>query len=272
MANKRMFSVSVINTDQFFEMTAKAQALYFHMAVRADDDGMLENPRTIARMCGASAAELELLETKGYIITFPSGVVAITHWFLHNTVQKDRQKPTIFQAELRQLRLVDNIYQLVDNSAEHEDNPFINDADQPEKQEESAEISSQEHAVSSSDTECIQNVFRTETECIQSASRQETDRKQDASKVDPQIRLKENRIDKYNTDQVSIGQHRSDQINTAEGRKDARAPARESPGITEEELNAMMDRRQLDDKARQSVLAFYRDTQKRRDGGINGVG
>ena len=47
MAERRMFAKTVIDSDAFLDMPMSAQALYFHMAMRADDDGFLNNPKKI---------------------------------------------------------------------------------------------------------------------------------------------------------------------------------------------------------------------------------
>lgn len=99
MAKKRMFSLSVIDTDLFLDLPASAQALYFHLGMRADDDGFLGNVKTIQRMVGASADDLKLLIAKGYLLTFQSGVCVIREWNVNNTLKKDRYQPTKYIAE-----------------------------------------------------------------------------------------------------------------------------------------------------------------------------
>lgn len=47
MAEKRMFTKSIIDSDAFLEMPLSAQALYFHLNMRADDDGFVNNPKRI---------------------------------------------------------------------------------------------------------------------------------------------------------------------------------------------------------------------------------
>lgn len=100
MANKRMFSVDVTETDAFYGLSAKAQALYLHLGMRADDDGFVSSP---VRSCGASKRVLDQLENAGYIIQFDSGVVVVTDWKINNFLRKDRHSKTIFQNELAQL-------------------------------------------------------------------------------------------------------------------------------------------------------------------------
>lgn len=94
MADKRMMSKSVIDTDTFLDMPASTQCLYFHMLLRADDDGFLKNAKTIMRTVGASPDDIKLLIAKQYLIPFDTGIMVIKHWRIHNYIKKDRYKPT----------------------------------------------------------------------------------------------------------------------------------------------------------------------------------
>lgn len=94
MADKRMMSKSVIDTDMFLDMPASTQSLYFHMLLRADDDGFLKNAKTIMRTVGASPDDIKLLIAKQYLIPFDTVIMAIKHWRIHNYIKKDRYKPT----------------------------------------------------------------------------------------------------------------------------------------------------------------------------------
>lgn len=108
MAERRMFAKTIIDSDAFLDMPTSAQALYFHMAMRADDDGFLNNPKKVQRMVGASDDDCKLLLAKRFLIAFESGVVVIKHWRIHNYIQKDRYKPTVYQEEKASLSLKDN--------------------------------------------------------------------------------------------------------------------------------------------------------------------
>lgn len=99
MAERRMFAKTIIDSDAFMEMPLSAQALYFHMSMRADDDGFINNPKKLQRMVGASEDDFKLLIAKRFILTFESGVIVIKHWKVHNYIQKDRYKPTIHAEE-----------------------------------------------------------------------------------------------------------------------------------------------------------------------------
>lgn len=99
MAQKRMFSLSVIDTDRFLDMPVSAQALYFHLGMHGDDDGFVANPKKIARAAGCNDGDLLYLSQNKYIIPFESGVIVISDWCINNTLRNDRYKPTVYQAE-----------------------------------------------------------------------------------------------------------------------------------------------------------------------------
>ena len=103
MARKRMFSLDVVDTDRFLDMSAAAQALYFHLGMHADDDGFVASPKKIARAAGSNDDDLRLLAAKEFIIPFESGVVVITDWKINNTLKGDRYSATVHVAEKAQL-------------------------------------------------------------------------------------------------------------------------------------------------------------------------
>lgn len=108
MAERRMFAKTIIDSDAFLDMPLSAHALYFHLSMRADDDGFLNNPRKIQRMIGASDDDLKLLVAKNFLIPFDTGVVVIKHWKIHNYIQKDRYKPTVYSEEKAMLDVKSN--------------------------------------------------------------------------------------------------------------------------------------------------------------------
>lgn len=108
MAEKRMFTQKIIDSDPFLDMPLSTQALYFHLNMRADDDGFVNNPKRIQRTIGASEDDLKLLLAKRFIIGFDNGVIVIKHWRMHNTLRKDRYNPTQYQEEFALLEIKDN--------------------------------------------------------------------------------------------------------------------------------------------------------------------
>ena len=108
MAERRMFSKQIIDSDAFLDMPPSTQALYFHLSMRADDDGFLNNPKKIMRMVGGQQNELEILIGKRFLIAFETGVIVIKHWKMHNYIQKDRYKETQYLTEKAKLIVKDN--------------------------------------------------------------------------------------------------------------------------------------------------------------------
>lgn len=106
MAERRMFSRSVIGSDLFLDLPLSAQALYFHLGMEADDDGFVGSPKRIQRSIRASDDDLKLLLAKRFILAFDSGVIVIRHWKLSNYLQKDRYRETIYRSEKKTLFLI----------------------------------------------------------------------------------------------------------------------------------------------------------------------
>lgn len=103
MAERRMFAKRIIDSDAFLDMPLSTQSLYFHLSMRADDEGFINNPKRIQRMIGASDDDCKLLIAKGFILVFETGVIVIKHWKIHNYIQKDRFKPTICSEEKKEI-------------------------------------------------------------------------------------------------------------------------------------------------------------------------
>ena len=134
MAERRMFSKTVINSDNFLDMPTSARCLYLHLGMMADDDGFVGSPKAIIRSSNCSIDDLKLLIAKGFLISFDSGIVVLRHWKMHNYIQKDRYRHTQFRKECEQLAIENGIYQECTQD------------------------------VSMLDTECIQDVHGTDTQ------------------------------------------------------------------------------------------------------------
>jgi hypothetical protein len=159
-----MFSISVIDSDAFLAMPLSTQALYFHLAMRADDDGFVNNPKRIMRTIGANDGDIEPLINKRYIICFESGVIVIKHWRMHNYIQNDRYHKTNYQEEFKQLVVKDN----------------------------KAYTEQKKSNLLTVIEPCIQGVSNMDTECIQ-----------DVSSLEAEIRLDKIRLDKSSKDNMS---------------------------------------------------------------------
>lgn len=184
MAEKRMFSKTIIDSDAFLDMPLSSQVLYFHLSMRADDDGFINNPKKIQRMIGCGDDDLRLLIAKKFVILFESGVIVIKHWKIHNYIQNDRYKETMYREEKSMLSVEKNkAYTLCP----------------------------------SMDTNCIQSVNRTDTKCIQDETSFKNENKlkssenqgleqciQNGYRMDTQIRLDKTRLEKNSIDKTRI--------------------------------------------------------------------
>ena len=108
MAERRMFTKKITDSDSFIELSSSAQALYFHLNQGADDDGFNNQIQNAIFKAHATLDDLKVLLMKNFIIRFDSGVIVIKHWRLHNTLRKDRYTPTNFQEEFKLLGIKDN--------------------------------------------------------------------------------------------------------------------------------------------------------------------
>lgn len=103
MAQRRMFAMTIVDSDAFLNMPVSAQNLYFALGMRADDEGFINGPEKIVRICKAKKADLELLNELKFVITFESGIVVIKHWKMNNYIAPNRMKPTVYKEEQAQL-------------------------------------------------------------------------------------------------------------------------------------------------------------------------
>lgn len=192
MAQRRMFSQKVTETDKFLDMGLTAQSLYFHLGMNADDDGFVGNPKSIKRMIGASEDDLKALVEKDYLIVFDDGVVVIKDWLVSNYVKKDRYTPTIYTDDMKLIGL--------DKNKRYQ---FVSDLE-PERNQVGTEI----------EPKRIQNGDKMEPECIQSGSKNENqisnensqpqqgqgftfmepNWNQNGTEMDPQVRLGKDRV------------------------------------------------------------------------------
>ena len=192
MAQRRMFSQKVTETDKFLDMALTAQSLYFHLGMNADDDGFVGNPKSIKRMIGASEDDLKALVEKDYLIVFDDGVVVIKDWLVSNYVKKDRYTPTIYTEDMKLIGL--------DKNKRYQ---FVSDLE-PERNQVGTKIS----------PECIQDGDKMEPNCIQSGSKNknkissensqpqqgqgfnpmEPNWNQNGTEMDPQVRLGKDRV------------------------------------------------------------------------------
>lgn len=135
MAQRRMFAKTIIDSDAFLDMPATAQLLYFHLSMRADDDGFINQPKSIMRMCGCKDDDIKILFAKKFVIPFESGIVVIKHWKIHNYIQKDRYTETKYKVEKSTLSLDENnAYTERVHDVREMDTPCIQDGHEPDTQ------------------------------------------------------------------------------------------------------------------------------------------
>lgn len=108
MAQKRMFSLKIVDSDAFIDMSQTAQLLYFHLAMRTDDDGFVDNPKKIMRMIGSGGDDFKILIAKKFIIGFDSGVIVIKHHRINNNWDKYNCKRTQYLEEFETLNIKEN--------------------------------------------------------------------------------------------------------------------------------------------------------------------
>lgn len=126
MAHKRMFNIDLANNDNFIDLPAAAQALYFHLGLRADDDGFVGGIKQIVRGLGFKSEDIQPLIDAGYVIKFDSGVIAISDWRINNYIRKDRYTPTLYQKEFAMLQVIDDRYILGDSIRNEYVQPSVN--------------------------------------------------------------------------------------------------------------------------------------------------
>lgn len=126
MAQRRMFNKQITNSDDFLEMPIGSQCLYFHLSMNADDDGFINNWKSIMKITGSKEDDLKVLLAKQYVLPFESGVLIIKHWRLNNYLRSDRYTTTNHQKELAELTLDENlVYQMSTNGIPLDDTDKI---------------------------------------------------------------------------------------------------------------------------------------------------
>ena len=120
-----MFTMKIVDSDAFLDMPLSSQCLYFHLNMRADDDGFIDNPKRVMRIVGASQDDLKLLVAKRFILAFESGVMVIKHWRMHNTLSQSRYHATQYIDEKSMLKLKENGSYSLENGTEIDDEKLI---------------------------------------------------------------------------------------------------------------------------------------------------
>ena len=108
MANRRCFSMDIVDSDVFLEMPTSAQSLYFHICMRSDDDGFCDSPKKILKMLGLTRSDLGVLIKKKFLLKCKNNVVLVKHWWLHNTKRKDTYKQSNYIKDNPNLHIDEN--------------------------------------------------------------------------------------------------------------------------------------------------------------------
>lgn len=116
MALKRMFSNSIIDSDDFMTLSNDAQLLYFYLGMATDDDGFTKKYRTTMRALGINENALKELENCGFIYIFEEkNLVLIRDFKINNDLKNDRYHETIYQEEFKRIEEKDKRYFLIKN-------------------------------------------------------------------------------------------------------------------------------------------------------------
>ena len=97
MAERRMFSKRIVNSARFLKLPISSQALYFHLGLHADDDGIVEAYNVI-KTVGCSEDDLKILVLKGFVKILNEDLVSyITDWAENNRIRADRKIDSIYK-------------------------------------------------------------------------------------------------------------------------------------------------------------------------------
>lgn len=96
VAERRMFSSRVTGAARFLRLPPSAQALYFHLGLYADDEGIAEGFSVVGMVRGRDE-DLFLLEEKGFVKILNEDLVTyIVDWNECNQLRADRAKQSIY--------------------------------------------------------------------------------------------------------------------------------------------------------------------------------
>ena len=117
MGIRRMFTKEITSSDAYLDLPHSTRSLYTQLVMNADDEGFVNNPKTLQRLAGSTDEDLQILIQKKFIISFDSGVVVVKHWFMHNAIRNDRKKATNYVEERSKLYIKENgAYSLIQPS------------------------------------------------------------------------------------------------------------------------------------------------------------
>lgn len=103
MAERRMLSIKITSSARFLRMSHASQALYMHLVMNADDDGVVE-AFSIMRLAAATEENLQELADRKFIRLLNEDLVAhILDWDENNKIRADRKRDSIYKDLLEQV-------------------------------------------------------------------------------------------------------------------------------------------------------------------------
>ena len=112
MASRRMFSLRLINSTRFLKMPLSSQLLYFHLGMRADDEGVVE-AYPVLKTVGCNEDDLKILVAKGFAQVLNEDLITyITDWNENNKIRSDRKTDSMYKDLL--LKMIPNVSQVTD--------------------------------------------------------------------------------------------------------------------------------------------------------------
>ncbi len=229
MAERRMFSLKIIDSDIFSDMPTSAQALYFQLGLRADDDGFVGNPKKIQKLIGCRVADMKRLITDGFIIIFESGVVVIRHWKVNNQIKGDRYRETIYLKEKALLCETETkAYELKKQTeSDTERNQSGTNLDTERNQSGTNLDTKRNQSGTNLDTKRNQSGTNLDTERNQSGTKLDTQWNQLGTNLEPQYSIGKDSIGKDSLGEVSTVEVRSVPSSSVDGTKGKTAEAAE---------------------------------------------
>ena len=103
MSIRRMFSKRITESTKFIKMPASSQNLYFHLGMKADDDGIVE-AYPVMCVIGATEDDLKILVAKQFVTVLNEDYVTfVNDWTENNNIRADRKVDSIYKDLLLQI-------------------------------------------------------------------------------------------------------------------------------------------------------------------------
>ena len=112
MAVRRMFSIVLINSDAFIDLSNSAKVVYFYLMSKADDDGFVNGITSVIRVTKCKSTDVDELIIKGFLIKLSEKVYIISHWKQQNIIQPSKKQQTLMNEYKDCIELEDEVYHL----------------------------------------------------------------------------------------------------------------------------------------------------------------